>query len=96
MIIQGRGSLCICDKCKKVITNMEYIGIKSKFPYIKNNSQISSDSRSKEIKLFELCYDCYDEFVKFLYENGYVNENQKIEIMSKKKTTLDDINYNTK
>ena len=96
MIKQGRGSLCICDKCKKVITNMEYIGIKSIFPYNKNNSQISSNTRIKEIKLFELCYDCYDEFVKLLYENGYVNENQKIEIMSKKKTSLDDINYNTK
>lgn len=96
MIKQGRGSLCICDKCKKVITNMEYVGIKSKFPYIENNSLISSNSRFKEIKLFELCYDCYDEFVKSLYENDLINENQKIEIMTKKKTILDDINYNTK
>lgn len=96
MIKQGRGSLCICDKCKKVITNMEYVGIKSQFQYMPNDSRISSNSKFKQIKLFELCYDCYDEFVKSLYENGLINENQKIEIMTKKKTILDDINYNTK
>lgn len=95
MIQQGRGSLCICDKCKKVITNMEYVGIKSKFPYIENNSPISSNSRFKEIKLFELCYDCYDELVKILYENGFIDKNQKSEIMIKKKLILDNIKKKT-
>ena len=84
MIQQGRGSLCICDRCKKAITNMEYVGIKSQFQYMQNDSRISSNSRFKQIKLFELCYDCYDEFVKSLYENGFIDKNQKSEIMIKK------------
>lgn len=69
---------------KKAITNMEYVGLRSRFPYIRKNSPISSNSRFKEIKLFELCYDCYDEFVKSLYENGFIDKNQKSEIMIKK------------
>lgn len=39
MVKQRKGTLCIYDKCKKVITNMEYVGIKSRFPYIENNYQ---------------------------------------------------------
>lgn len=96
MMQQGYGSICICDKCKKSITNMEYIQIKSIFPYIIPNPKLTSNTKHKSFNVMELCYDCYDDFIRLLYENGFINEDKKYEILGKKKTILDDIKEKTK
>lgn len=89
MIQQGYGSTCICDKCGKVIKNMEYVQIKSIFPY-KPNSKISSNTHYKYSTVMELCYDCYVDLIDSLFENGFISEAQKIIILNKKKSILND------
>lgn len=96
MIQQGYGSICICDKCKKVITNMEYIQIRSIFPYIIPNSKLTSNTNYKSFNVIELCYDCYDDFIRSLYENGFINKDENCEILGKKKTILNVIKEKTK
>lgn len=96
MIQQGNGSICICDKCKKVINNMEYVQLKSVFPYNQNSEALTSNSRTKSFSTMEFCYECYDELIKSLFKNGFINEKQRFIILGKKKTILDDIKEKTK
>lgn len=94
MIQQGYGSMCVCDKCKQPITNMDYIQIKSLFPYIIPNPKLSSNTKYKLFSVMELCCDCYDDFIRSLYENGFINESKKYEVLCKKESVLDAIREN--